>query len=218
MKNKVLLTVSVIALFAAILCIGCFLRIPLGPVPIVLQNALAVLTGVLLGSYLGGAPSALWLVVGLIGLPVYSGGTSGVGVWAGPTGGFLPGYLLGAIVAGFIAGRPSVEQKRPGVVTVIRVVLGLLVGMIILYIPGVFHFARWAQAAGKVPEGLSAVQYTMKACVIPFIPGDLIKIAVCIPVALVVRPVVAQYLNSNKKKGNINQNQTEENSSKANEE
>lgn len=81
MKNKVLLTVSFIALFAAIICIGCFLRIPLGPVPIVLQNALAVLTGVLLGSYLGGAPSALWLVVGLIGLPVYSGGTSGVGVW-----------------------------------------------------------------------------------------------------------------------------------------
>ena len=201
MKNKVLLTVSFIALFAAIICIGCFLRIPLGPVPIVLQNALAVLTGVLLGSYLGGAPSALWLVVGLIGLPVYSGGTSGVGVWAGPTGGFLP-----------------VEQKRPGIVTVIRVVLGLLVGMIILYIPGVFHFARWAQAAGKVPEGLSAVQYTMKACVIPFIPGDLIKIVVCVPVALVVRPVVAQYLYSNKKKGNINQNQTEENSSKANEE
>ena len=179
MKNKVLLTVSFIALFAAILCIGCFLRIPLGPVPIVLQNALAVLTGVLLGSYLGGAPSALWLVVGLIG---------------------LPGYLLGAIVAGFIAGRPSVEQKRPGVVTVIRVVLGLLVGMIILYIPGVIHFARWAQAAGKVPEGISAVQYTMKACVIPFIPGDLIKIVVCIPVALVVRPVVAQYLYSGKKK------------------
>ena len=146
------------------------------------------------------APSALWLVVGLIGLPVYSGGTSGVGVWAGPTGGFLPGYLLGAIVAGFIAGRPSVEQKRPGIVTVIRVVLGLLVGMVVLYIPGVFHFARWAQAAGKVPEGLSAVQYTMKACVIPFIPGDLIKIVVCIPVALVVRPVVAQYLYSGKKK------------------
>ena len=200
MKNKSVLKISFIALFAAIICVGCFIRIPLGVIPIVLQNILCILCGVLLGGLLAGAPTALFLLAGLIGLPVYSGGTSGLAVWMGPTGGFLPGYLLGAIVAGFIAGRPSVEQKRPGVVTVIRVVLGLLVGMIILYIPGVIHFARWAQAAGKVPEGLSAVQYTMKACVIPFIPGDLIKIVVCIPVALVVRPVVAQYLYSGKKK------------------
>lgn len=199
-RSKTLLTVSFIALFAAIVCIGCFLRIPLGPVPIVLQNALCVLTGVLLGGVLGGTPTALWLVAGLIGLPVYSGGTSGLGVWAGPTGGFLPGYLIGAIIAGFIAGRPSVEQKKVNAVTVIRVVAGLLVGMVVLYIPGVFHFSRWALQAGKVPEGVSAFAYTMKACVVPFIPGDLIKFAVCIPVALSVRPVVAQYLYSGKKK------------------
>lgn len=199
-RSKTLLTVSFIALFAAIVCIGCFLRIPLGPVPIVLQNALCVLTGVLLGGVLGGTPTALWLVAGLIGLPVYSGGTSGLGVWAGPTGGFLPGYLIGAIIAGFIAGRPSVEQKKVNAVTVIRVVAGLLVGMIVLYIPGVFHFSRWALQAGKVPEGVSAFAYTMKACVVPFIPGDLIKFAVCIPVALAVRPVVAQYLYFGKKK------------------
>ncbi|WP_318677262.1 biotin transporter BioY [Treponema sp.] len=199
-RSKTLLTVSFIALFAAIVCIGCFLRIPLGPVPIVLQNALCVLTGVLLGGVLGGTPTALWLVAGLIGLPVYSGGTSGLGVWAGPTGGFLPGYLIGAIIAGFIAGRPSVEQKKVNAVTVIRVVAGLLVGMVVLYIPGVFHFSRWALQARKVPEGVSAFAYTMKACVVPFIPGDLIKFAVCIPVALAVRPVVAQYLYSGKKK------------------
>lgn len=198
-STKTLLTISFIAMFAAVICIGCFLRIPLGPVPIVLQNAICVLTGVLLGGWLGGAPSALWLVAGLIGLPVYSGGNSGIGIWAGPTGGFLPGYLIGAIIAGIIAGRPSVDQKKPDAITIIRVILGLLAGMIVLYIPGVIHFANWAQAPGKVPEGVSALSYTMKACVIPFIPGDLIKFAVCIPVALIVRPVIAQYLYSGKK-------------------
>lgn len=195
-STKTLLTISFIAMFAAVICIGCFLRIHLRPVPIVLQNAICVLTGVLLGGWLGGAPSALWLVAGLIGLPVYSGG---IGVWAGPTGGFLPGYLIGAVVAGIIAGRPSVDQKKPDAITIIRVILGLLAGMIVLYIPGVIHFANWAQAPGKVPEGVSALSYTMKACVIPFIPGDLIKFAVCIPVALIVRPVIAQYLYSGKK-------------------
>ena len=82
MKNRHLLKVAFIALFAAIVCIGCFLRIPLGPIPIVLQNGLCILTGALLGSYLGGAPTALFLIAGLIGLPVYAGGTSGVAVWA----------------------------------------------------------------------------------------------------------------------------------------
>lgn len=196
MKTKLLVKTSFIALFAAIICIGCFLRIPVGAVPIVLQNALCILTGVLMGGYLGGAPAALFLLAGLIGLPVYSGGTSGVAVWAGPTGGFLPGYLLGAIAAGFIAGRPSVTQKKITVKTAVRVSLAVLAGMIILYIPGIIHFARWASAAGKVPTDKTALSYTLGACVIPYIPGDLLKTAVAIPVALKVRPILAQYLGN----------------------
>ena len=198
MKNKNLLKVAFIALFAAIVCIGCFLRIPLGPIPIVLQNALCILTGTLLGSYWGGAPTALFLAAGLIGLPVYSGGTSGIAVWAGPTGGFLPGYLIGAVVTGFIAGKPSVMEKKISWKTVLRISIAIFAGMVVLYVPGIFHFARWAQAAGKVPAEKSAFSYTMAACVIPYIPGDLLKIAVSIPIALKVRPILAQYLFSDR--------------------
>jgi len=193
MKKSVLISVFC-ALFAAIICVGCFMRIPLGPIPIVLQNMLCILTGVLLGGYLGGIPTALFLLAGLIGLPVYSGGTSGLAVWMGPTGGFLPGYLLGAIVAGFIAGRPSLTQKKPDLITIIRVILAVVAGMVILYVPGVIRFAYWASGNGKVPADSTAFRYTMKACVIPFIPGDLVKVCIAVPVALVVRPIVAQYL------------------------
>ncbi|MCQ2575187.1 MAG: biotin transporter BioY [Treponema sp.] len=198
MKKSVLISVFA-ALFAAVICVGCFMRIPLGPVPIVLQNMLCILTGVLLGGYLGGIPTAIFLLAGLIGLPVYSGGTSGLAVWMGPTGGFLPGYLLGAIVAGFIAGKPSVTQKKPDAITIIRVVAAIFAGMIILYIPGVIRFAFWGLEKGKVPAGSSALRYTMGACVIPFLPGDLVKIIIAIPVALAVRPVLAQYLFTEKK-------------------
>ena len=198
MKNKNLLKGAFIALFAAIVCIGCFVRIPLGSIPIVLQNALCILTGALLGSYLGGAPTALFLAAGLIGLPVYSGGTSGIAVWAGPTGGFLPGYLIGAVVTGFIAGKPSVMEKKISWKTVLRISIAIFAGMVVLYVPGIFHFARWAQAAGKVPAEKSAFSYTMAACVIPYIPGDLLKIAVSIPIALKVRPILAQYLFSDR--------------------
>ncbi|MGN0739541.1 MAG: biotin transporter BioY [Treponema sp.] len=205
MKNKTLLTLSFIALFAAIICIGCFLKIPVGAVPIVLQNVLCILTSAILGSCLGGAPTALFLAAGLIGLPVYSGGTSGIAVWAGPTGGFLPGYLLGAIVTGFITGRPSVAEKKFSIKTVLRVSLGIIAGMVLLYVPGVMHFAKWAAGAGKVPADKTAFAFTMGACVLPYIPGDILKIVVAIPVALKIRPVLAQYLYSgSKKKGAVN--------------
>ena len=197
MKNKSVLKISFIALFAAIICVGCFIRIPLGVIPIVLQNILCILCGVLLGGLLASAPTALFLLAGLIGLPVYSGGTSGLAVWMGPTGGFLPGYLLGAIVAGFIAGKPSVEQKKITWKNVLRVSLAILAGMVILYIPGVIRFAFWATAAGKVPAEKTAFAYTMAACVIPYIPGDLLKTVVAIPVALKLRPILAQYLYEN---------------------
>jgi biotin transport system substrate-specific component len=197
MKNKNVLKISFIALFAAIICVGCFIRIPLGVIPIVLQNVLCILCGVLLGGLLAGTPTALFLLAGLIGLPVYSGGTSGLAVWMGPTGGFLPGYLLGAIVAGFIAGKPSVEQKKITWKNALRVSLAIFAGMVILYIPGVIRFSFWATAAGKVPAEKTAFAYTMAACVIPYIPGDLLKTVVAIPVALKLRPILAQYLYEN---------------------
>ena len=194
MKNKNTLKVTFIALFAAIICVGCFIKIPLGVIPIVLQNVLCILCAVLLGGVLAGTPTALFLIAGLIGLPVYSGGTGGLAVWLGPTGGFLAGYLLGAVVAGFIAGKPGVEQKKITVILVLRVSLAIIAGMVILYIPGVIRFAYWATAAGKVPAEKTALAYTLGACVIPYIPGDLLKTAIASPVALKLRPVLAQYL------------------------
>ncbi|MCQ2588358.1 MAG: biotin transporter BioY [Treponema sp.] len=193
-KNKVFFLLAVIALFAAIICIGCIIKIPIGPVPIVLQNGLCILTALILGSYLGGIPTALFLIAGLIGLPVYSGGTSGIAVWAGPTGGFLPGYLIGAIIAGFIAGKPSISEKKFSWKMLIKLTVAMTVGMVILYVPGIFWFSHWAQGAGKVPADGSAFAYTMGACVLPYIPGDILKIVIAVPVALKIRPVLAQYL------------------------
>ena len=187
---------SFTALFAAVICIGCFIKIPLGVIPIVLQNVLCILTGVLLGGFAGAVPTAIFLVAGLIGLPVYSGGTSGLAVWLGPTGGFLPGYLLGALTAGLIAGKPSVEEKKVTVLRVVRLTIAIIAGMGILYIPGVIRFAYWATGVGSVPADKTASSYAVAACVLPFIPGDIIKIVVAVPVALKLRPVVAQYLYS----------------------
>lgn len=193
-KSKSLFLVAIIALFAAIICVGCFMRIPLGPVPIVLQNVLCILTAALLGGIYGALPTAIFLIAGLIGLPVYSGGTSGIAVWLGPTGGFLPGYLIGAVIASLIAGKPSIEEKKLSWKTTLKISLAIIGGMVVLYIPGIFWFSHWATAAGKIPADKTALAYTMGACVIPYIPGDILKIIVAIPVTLKIRPILAQYL------------------------
>ncbi|MBO7583899.1 MAG: biotin transporter BioY [Treponema sp.] len=193
MKKSALRT-SFTALFAAIICVGCLIKIPLGVIPVVLQNMLCILCAVLLGGVWAGIPTALFLLAGLIGLPVYSGGSGGIAVWLGPTGGFLPGYLLGAVAAGFIAGRPSVEEKKISLKNTIRICLAVIAGMVLLYIPGVIRFSYWATAAGKVPVEKTALMYTLTACVIPYIPGDVLKTVIAVLVALKLRPVVAQYL------------------------
>lgn len=200
MNNRSVLKLSFIALFAAVISIGSFIRIPIGFVPIVFQNALCVLCAVILGGVSGASPTLLFLAAGLIGLPVYSGGASGIGVWTGPTGGFFPGYLLGALVAGIIAGKPSVTEKKASNALKIRITLALVTGMALLYIPGAAWFAFWALKTGNIPEESSAFTYAMSACVIPFLPGDLVKLAVCLPIALKIRPLTALYLNPKKQK------------------
>ncbi len=237
MKKDSAFKVSLTAMFAAIICAGCFIRIPIGAVPVVIQNVLCILTGTILGGFFGCAPTALFLAAGLLGLPVYSGGTGGPAVWLGPTGGFLPGYFAGSLAAGLIAGKPQLARTLQGTATyikevphlagalpdvtaqtaqpdrpvsehlagtrcldVIRVTLSIIAGMIIVYIPGTIRFAQWALASSKVPADKSAFSFTMASCVLPYIPGDIIKTAAAVPVALAVRKVLARYLNSGIKK------------------
>ena len=188
-----------IALFAAIICVGAFMKIPLGLVPIVLQNVLCILSGVLFGGIISAAPTALFLLAGLVGLPVYSGGSSGPAVWIGPTGGFLAGYLLGALLAGLIAGKPDVDESKITWKNAVRITIAIFAGMIILYVPGVIHFARWARKMEKVPADKTALAFTLSACVLPYLPGDLLKIIVAVPVALKIRPLLARYLYPNEK-------------------
>ncbi len=196
--NKTALRTTFIALFTALICIGGLIKIPLGVVPIVIQNAMCVLTAIILGGIYGGMPTLIFVIAGVIGLPIFSGGTGGFAVLMGPTGGFLIGYVMAAFIAGFIAGTPSVTEKKLSKKTVIKVSIAMILGMIILYIPGIIWFAHWATANGKLPAEKTALAYTMGAAVLPYIPGDILKIIVGIPVALKVRPILAQYLYNKK--------------------
>ncbi len=171
------------ALFAALIAVCGFISIPVPgtPIPIVLQNMLVVLTGLMLGPVWGVASTGLFLVAGALGLPVFSGGTGGIARLMGPTGGFLYGYALATLVSGMIAQRPKYGVRTP----VLRLVLATVLGFVVMYIPGVIHFMRVMD---------KTISQTMTLCVIPYIPGDIVKMVVAILLSSKLRTAAASYI------------------------
>ncbi|MBG6181016.1 biotin transporter BioY [Arthrobacter sp. CAN_A1] len=106
---------SLIAVFAAMVAALAILpAIPAGPlgVPVTLQTLAVMVTGIVLGPARGGAAVALYVLVGLAGLPIFSGFTGGVGVLAGPSAGYLIAFPLAAVVAGFLARLVLTRVRR----------------------------------------------------------------------------------------------------------
>ncbi len=179
------------ALFAALICIGSFISIPLpGGVPVTIQNMFAILSGLVLGGIQGAGAVGLFIVLGVMGVPVFSGGKSGFAHLMGQTGGFIWGYFLGAFVAGFIVGIPRVSEKKFKLSKWIIIAIASLVGFIINYAAGIPWFMHVMTGKGKFLTLSKALEYTL----IPFIPGDMIKFIISIPLSAVIRPVVARYL------------------------
>lgn len=148
-------------LFAALMAICSFITIPLGftPVPINLATLGVFLTGGLLGKKYGSITMAVYILMGAVGIPVFSGFRAGLSVIAGPTGGYIIGYLAAVFIVGIILEKYSEK--------IITCVLAMTLGLIACYFLGTAWFIY------VMDTNLAAA---MTACVIPFIPGDIIKI------------------------------------------
>ncbi|MDR1099721.1 MAG: biotin transporter BioY [Treponema sp.] len=182
-KRKNITGVTLAALFAALISAGTFIAIPLpfSPVPVVLQNFFALLSGLVLGPALGSAAVGLYLLAGAIGAPVFAGASGGFIRFFGPTGGFLFGYLLAALTAGLIAGRP-----RPGIKTSLgRIIPAVLAGFLVIYVPGII---RLKFAINKPWDAAFAAGF------IPFIAGDIVKAVVAVLAAPRLRRIAGEHL------------------------
>ena len=161
------------SLFAALTAAGAFLAIPIGPVPIVLQNMFVYLAGLLMGSRWGLASVGVYLLAGACGLPVFAGGLGGIGRIVGPTGGYLIGYLPTVYIIGKISART--HQRA------VYDVLAMICGTAILYAFGV----TWLKiVTGMTPATALAVG------LFPFLIGDALKIAAAAAIARTLRPVI----------------------------
>lgn len=166
------------ALCAAITCILAPLSIPLaGGVPISLATFAVMLAGVLLGGSLGAISQLLYVLLGAIGLPVFAGWTGGFGIVLGMTGGYIIGYIPLAFFTGLIYW--PFRRSTNMAVRIGAMVAGMTVGNIVLYVLGTAWF--------MVSTGMT-LQASLAACVVPFIPGNFIKMAA---VALIAPPIEA---------------------------
>ena len=190
--NKKILRSAIVAFFAAIICASSFFRIPIPGIVsgIVIQNALCVMTAVLLGGLWGAAPTALFFAAGVLGLPVFSGGQGGFQVLMNINGGFRIGWVFGALAAGLISGCPSVAEKKLSFKKVLLLCLAVFAGMLILYLPEVFYVIGFKASELGV---MGAVKLFVTAFFAPFLLVDFFKAVVVVLISLKLRPVVAMY-------------------------
>lgn len=168
-RNRTIYALTMTAAAAAALCVLSAWAVPLGPVPLSVCTLLIYLCGWLLSPGRAAAAAAVYVLIGAAGLPVFSGFLGGLGHLAGPTGGYIVGYIpLAFLCALFVARFPS-RRKMAAV--------GMVLGTGVLYAVGTAWFCF---QTGTPLEGGLAV------CVLPFLPGDFVKI-LC---ALVLGPVL----------------------------
>ncbi len=150
------------ALMAAVISVLAPIAIELsGGVPVSLATLVVMLAGGLLGSRYGTLAVLIYILLGMIGMPVFAGYSSGAHIVFGMTGGYILGYLPLAYITGWFAEHYGTNIQS--------IVSGTLLGNLVLYILGTL----WFMFVTKM--GLTA---SLAACVIPFLPGDLIKIVV----------------------------------------
>lgn len=148
------------AMFGALTAIGSFIVIPMQPVPITLQTLFTGMAGVLLGGYTGALSQVVYVLLGVIGLPVFSGGKAGLGTLMGPTGGYIIGFIIGA----FVIGKVMEIRKEPGTVWI---GFSLALGNLVIYTLGVAQLSLVAHLS---------LTKALIAGVVPFIIGDLLKL------------------------------------------
>jgi biotin transport system substrate-specific component len=151
--------ITLMVVGSAFLAICAQITVPLYPVPITMQTFGVLLIGMVFGPRLGAATVAAYLFEGAIGLPVYAGHSGGLPVLFGLTGGYLFGFVIAAWLVGMLAERGWDRN-------VFTTALAMLLGNIVLYVPGLIWLGGFIGAEGAITGGL-----------LPFILGDLLKIA-----------------------------------------
>ncbi len=150
------------------------IALPFSPVPVTAQTFAIFLVGAALGSRLGLAAVVAYLGEGAAGLPVFAGGASGLAYALGPTGGYLAGFAVAAFAVGWLCERGFDRH-------VVLCLVAMCVGEVLIYLVALPWLARFVPAERVIAAGL-----------LPFIPGDIVKLALAAITPPAVRRALAR--------------------------
>lgn len=176
-KNR-MNSMTLTALMTATMCILAPVSMPIGAVPISLTNLVIYISVVLIGWKKATISYLVYLLIGLVGLPVFSSFTGGIGKLIGPTGGYLIGFIFIPIISGFF-----LEKFHNRLLWII----GMLIGTIVTYAFGTFFLAKHMDIA---------LIQALYIGVIPFIIGDIIKIIIAIVIAPIIKKRLIKTTNT----------------------
>jgi biotin transport system substrate-specific component len=167
---------ALIGLMASIICILGPLSIPIGLVPVSLTNLAIFFALYVLGMKRATVSFLIYLLIGLVGLPVFSNYSGGLAKLLGPTGGYIFGFFFMALIAGYFIDKDYNNK--------FACFMGMLLGTAVLYIFGTIWLSYQANLS---------ISAALAAGVIPFIPGDLFKILVAAFIGPKIRERVFKY-------------------------
>lgn len=180
MLNRATDTV-LISLFAALTVVGAFIKIPIPHVPFTLQTLMVMFAGLILGSRRGALSQVLYLVLGLMGLPIFAQG-GGPAYILQPSFGFLLGFAPGA----FVIGKILEGEKNPSST---RILIALLLGQGVIYLFGLPYLYLNLNLILHKPISISSV---FVAGFLVFLPGDILKTLIA---SLVAAPIRKRFLS-----------------------
>lgn len=163
-KNRLFHMVFIALMTAVISVVSPFsIPLPFSPVPLSLTTFVLYLSIYILGHKYSFYSTVLYLLLGIIGLPIFSGFSGGIGKLLNPTGGYLVGYLFIPLLAGYFIQKYSTK--------VLFCFLGMTLGTLACYFTGILWLSLWSEAS---------LFTTISVGLLPFLPGDLCKICLAL--------------------------------------
>jgi len=162
LKNSKVRDLVLCSLFVALVIVGTFIRIPIPVLPFTLQLLFTMLAGLLLGPKLGATSVIIYIILGLIGIPVFTEG-GGIGYIFKPTFGYIVGFAVGAYATGKIANKEKNPSMR-------RLLIANFIGLFIVYAFGMIYYYIISKFYLASPIGVKAI---ILYCFVLAVPGDI---------------------------------------------
>lgn len=168
--------IVLIAIFVALITVCSWIPIPIGPIPFTLQTFAIFVTGGLLGARRGTIAVIVYILIGIIGVPVFSGFGSGIAKFiphteTGMTGGYIVGFVFTTLIIGLFKylSKDKIDKK----IKILYLAIGMLLGDIVCFVFGTIWFWQFNTIHADLMKSISL-------CVLPFIIPDIVKMIVAL--------------------------------------